>query len=353
MSKRATLQKLSRDELIVKAEREQIHSAKTLARDELIDELLKKSEPSSEGARLARGLFGLARDLLARVVERGLHLPDAADRLFGSVPPPPPRNVPAAIPTFTLAEIYAAQGHTTRAIDTLRLVLAADPENESARERLSALENPGYVAPAPKIPVPLGGAALDHEHDEAEGDNAPSFMLDDAPLPTRYDVDECVAIPVTPSELYVYWEVRKDTQALLEAHGIKGTLVLQVVSVQPTWDGPKVHRHDIEVHADYGDYTLRNLDPNAITRVAIGIRTTSEFHPAAATAVTPASAPNHFVPIATSPLHRAASASAPATGFAPAEQESLRRAQDFQARSTEGKDASTVTAFTGSSEHLT
>ena len=39
----------------------------------------------------------------------------------------------------------------------------------------------------------------------------PSHLLDDSPLPERYDVDECVAIPVDPRTLYVYWEIREKT----------------------------------------------------------------------------------------------------------------------------------------------
>jgi hypothetical protein len=272
MATRAELQKISRDDLIARAEAEHVTGARTLTRDELIDELLKKSVgaqggPSGQRGALARGLFGLARDLLSRVVERGLHLPDAAERLLGSVPPPP-RPIPAAIPTVTLAEIYAAQGHTERAIVTLKLVLESEPENTAAKARLLALETPDYVAPAPRVePEP--------EHDEI----VPP-MLDDAPLPPRYDVDECVALPITPSSLFVYWEIREATLLHLRSEG-EATVVLEIVTVTPTWDGPITSRSHVNVFATWGDYTLSGLNPEAIVRVAVGVKTGGHFRPVA------------------------------------------------------------------------
>src|SRR5262249_38446490 len=76
---------------------------------------------------------GRARDLLARVVERGLHLPEAARALRGASPDPWPPP-PPPLPTVTLAEIYAAQGHFDRAIGVLDEVLAREPDHEGARE---------------------------------------------------------------------------------------------------------------------------------------------------------------------------------------------------------------------------
>ena len=61
-------------------------------------------------------------------------------------------------------------------------------------------------------------------------------MLDDAPLPTRYDVDECVAIPVDPRTLYVYWEVRGARWSTCGGPP-GGAIALRVVVIVPTWDG--------------------------------------------------------------------------------------------------------------------
>jgi Tfp pilus assembly protein PilF len=44
------------------------------------------------------------------------------------------------IATVTLAEIYAHQGLTERAIETYRQIMAIDPHNEDIQRTLAALE---------------------------------------------------------------------------------------------------------------------------------------------------------------------------------------------------------------------
>lgn len=152
---RAELEGLDRESLVARAQEAGIRRARILTRPELVDELLR-SDPSADEKELkkTRGFFGKARDLVARVVERGLHLPDAADRIrtLGTLPPSVPRTEPQAVPTVTLAEIYAAQGHSKRAIATLKLVLDREPDHAAAKTLLAKLEDSGYVAPAPPLP---------------------------------------------------------------------------------------------------------------------------------------------------------------------------------------------------------
>jgi hypothetical protein len=154
---RGELEGLDRESLVIRAQAAGIRRARILTRPELIDELLRIDPTTDEGQlRKSRGFFGRARDLVARVVERGLHLPDAAERirtLTGGldVPHTVPRTEPQAMPTVTLAEIYAAQGHHKRAIETLRRVLEREPEHVAAQTLLARLEDEGYVAP----PLPL------------------------------------------------------------------------------------------------------------------------------------------------------------------------------------------------------
>jgi hypothetical protein len=136
---RAELIQLDRETLLVRAEQLGVPSVRTLTRPELVDEILLRTAEDPQSVRLARGFFGLARDLLARVVQRGLHLPDAVERIRGVAPPPPPRQAGPAIPTITLAEIYAAQGHIARAVATLRALIELDPGNDAARARLVTL----------------------------------------------------------------------------------------------------------------------------------------------------------------------------------------------------------------------
>lgn len=152
---RAELEGLDRESLVARAQDAGIRRARILTRPELIDELLR-SDPGADEKELkkSRGFFGRARDLVARVVERGLHLPDAADRIrtLGTLPPSVPRTEPQAVPTVTLAEIYAAQGHPKRAIATLKLVLDREPDHAAAKNLLAKLEDAAYVAPPPPLP---------------------------------------------------------------------------------------------------------------------------------------------------------------------------------------------------------
>src|SRR5690606_20926869 len=81
----------------------------------------------------ARGLFGVARSMLASVVETGLHLPDAAKVIRGDNSYGVPIINQTPVATVTLAEIYATQGHRSRALKVLEDVLAEEPEHDEAR----------------------------------------------------------------------------------------------------------------------------------------------------------------------------------------------------------------------------
>ncbi len=269
---RVDLEALDRDTLIGKAEGAGVSRARILTRPELIDELLLRTARPKDPSRLARarGFFGVARDLLARVVEKGLHLPDAAERIRSIAPPPaPPARAAAALPTVTLAEIYATQGHKDRAVETLRRVLDREPDHSAARALLAQLEDTAYVPPPPpKLPP---------EEDAPPPSAPPPRMRDDEPLPSKYDVDECVAIPVDPSTLFVYWEVKDATVGHLVKSRPGGAMVLRLVVLVPTWDGPRTQIRDHEVLAQNGDYFARGLPIGSIVRAAIGWRTTASF----------------------------------------------------------------------------
>jgi hypothetical protein len=277
---RVELEGLDRDVLIARAEAAGVTRARILTRPELVDELLLRSATDQATKQKSRGLFGRARDLLASVVERGLNLPDAADRIraVGAELPPPRPRAPAALPTVTLAEIYAAQGHRDRAIETLERVLAREPDHAAAKALVAQLHDSSYPVPPPRMPPEeeeegLAPAASLSERKAAPAESTePTHMLDDAPLPTRYDVDECVAIPVDPRTLYVYWEVRERTLEYVRAARPGGTIALRVVVIVPTWDGPRLSVRDHDVHAMVGDHFANDLPAGCVVRVAIGYR---------------------------------------------------------------------------------
>jgi hypothetical protein len=288
---RVELEGLDRDALISRAEAAGVTRARILTRPELVDELLLRSATDQATKQRSRGLFGRARDLLASVVERGLNLPDAAERIraVGGDFPPSRTRAPAALPTVTLAEIYAAQGHRDRAIETLDRVLAREPDHAAARALVAQLRDDTYPVPPPRLPpeeeeedgIAPAASLSDRKAAAPAGPTEPSHMLDDAPLPTRYDVDECVAIPVDPRTLYVYWEVRERTLEYVRASRPDGTIALRIVVIVPTWDGPRSSIRDHDVHATFGDHFAGDLPAGCVVRVAIGYRHGDTFVPIA------------------------------------------------------------------------
>src|SRR5689334_18840200 len=153
----ADLDSESRSDLIARAEALGIEKADVLTRAELVDEIVKRTIADPIERRLARGLLGVARDLVARVVERGLHLPDAAALIRGLqqvtlTPVTPP------IATVTLAEIYAGQGHRARALTVLDEVLEKEPEHAAARALREKVAGLPEVVKAPSSEPPAESA---------------------------------------------------------------------------------------------------------------------------------------------------------------------------------------------------
>lgn len=312
---REELESLDREGLVVRAEASGIRRARILTRPELIDELLRR-QPGLDPTDLkrSRGFFGRARDLLSRVVERGLHLPDAVDRIrwSGSLPPSVPHVEPEAVPTLTLAEIYAAQGHKARAIETLHRVLEREPDHVPATALLARLQDAAYVPPAPPLPpepdepppaqeasepdVDVPASESDAGRDSvAEAPSSEETLLEassEAPStpeasapevsaassPELEDVDgaDCWALPLSPGAMYVGWRV---APALRDEGDAR--FVLRVVAVSPSWDGPSTDMRDLDVAIDDRELVVRGLPPEAIVRVAIGFVREDGFSPLA------------------------------------------------------------------------
>ena len=373
---RAELERLDRDTLIRRAEEAGVTRARILTRPELVDELLIRSCADEETRERVRGFFGLARDLLARVVERGLHLPDAAERIRTiRAPPSPRRAAQAALPTVTLAEIYAAQGHRDRAVETLESVLSREPDHAAARALLVQLQDATYPMPPPRMPPeqqqdegtsPSGPVDSDGEpirvlpsshggraFDKESASREPSHVLDDAPLPPRYDVDECVAIPVDPKTLYVYWEVRERTLEYVRVTRPEGAIGLRVVVVVPTWDGPRSSVRDYDARAPLDELFVRDLPPGCVVRAAIGWRHGDAFVPIAHSPAleTPPNGPSPLVadvlvrwtPHGTSPV-------TPNDRDAAAIDRALGRVRREAAQAWQGREVVAVDGPEGSSE---
>src|SRR5690606_33892450 len=123
-------------------------------------ELVRVSITDAALRERSRGWLGVARDLVASVVEAGLHMPDAAKVIRGDVQriDAAPRRPPVA--TVTLAEIYAAQGHGRRALKMLEQVLEKEPDHEVARALREQLLAQGPTDNPRDPGAPLERAAL-------------------------------------------------------------------------------------------------------------------------------------------------------------------------------------------------
>ena len=196
---------MTREQLIAHAARLGIPRPRVLTQPELIDEIIGRTATSEPERVKARGWLGRARDLLANVVEKGLHLPEAARLLRQeekSWPAPPP-----PLPTVTLAEIYAAQGHYERAIAVIDEVLGREPDHREARslrerfvdqlQRSRARAGRVDVPPAP--PPPVKDTKLHKPVKQAPSDPPLPARADDPPAPVEPVIAEAAVIAAEPA----------------------------------------------------------------------------------------------------------------------------------------------------------
>jgi hypothetical protein len=344
---RHELEGLTREELIALAERLGISRPRGLTMPELVDEVVTRTAASERDRVRSRGWLGRARDLLAGVIERGMHLPEVARAVRASEGPWP--KAPQPLATVTLAEIYAGQGHLDKALGVLDDVITREPEHAEARalrqrlaaqvealgargaprsappdspdgapaaevggEEVAASEMPAaastddaaedraelahaaaverpLVPEAAAIPVgvPVPVASVDADVEPtrvvpaagASQGRAAEEEFDDLPLPERYNVDEIVAVSVDPTTVYVYWEVRPTSMARARAYRPEGALIVRMISVTPSWEGPFVDQRDLAIDALYGDAYVRNLRPGSNVRVTVGWLSSGELEP--------------------------------------------------------------------------
>lgn len=135
------LEAMSRVELLEFAQQLNVNDADVMTRPELRSAIQGAQQPRRKAKESPVTWLGVARRLVASVIEQGLNLPEAASLVRGEVSlgEAPPNVAPVA--TVTLARIYAAQGHVQRAVDTLQDVLNSEPDHDPARELHERLHN--------------------------------------------------------------------------------------------------------------------------------------------------------------------------------------------------------------------
>jgi hypothetical protein len=314
---REKLQGLSREELIARAEAAGVSRPRSLTHAELVDELVLRGDaPVGEKSR-ARGWFGRAKDLLKTAIERGLTRPETgeegatarpASRSWPPAPPPP-------LPTVTLAEIYAAQGHLERALQVLDEVLAKTPDHADAQrlraayaeriaQRVVTRPKPDAEAEADETDAATDraadgrgtqpatrGATSDRADQPATAKGAPPIpppppsiggpATAAAPPDDLDALVEIVAVAVDPATIYLYWEVRPATAARARVEAPHGALTVRTITVVPGSEGPLSDVRDDRVDALSGDLFVRGLRDGAHVRVSIGWRTDAAFVPLA------------------------------------------------------------------------
>jgi hypothetical protein len=338
---RNELESLDRVRLVERARTTGIERPEVLTRLELIDEILSAAIADDQERRVARGLLGRARDLVARVVEKGLNLPDAAQKLRTLAPPLSAwRRGPAPIATVSLAEIYAGQGHDKLALKVLDEVLDREPDHAYAhklrdkflrsdhapeqepaslssprmpapRKPASALNVPSFdptavrKATAALMPVDDGiapTACLGSEpiapvlHDKLEGSRFDTQQNDSSPPLTpivsttsqlpEVPLDDGVQLHVEHGRVLVRWRLRPRCFARARCARPNGKLAIRLLYFVPSWDGPSSSVQDVAVDALKGRLTRNLPDDAAGLCVALGWLTPEGFT-ALATAAEP------------------------------------------------------------------
>jgi len=348
MSIDPALDQLSRDELVSRARALGARRPEVMTRVELRDEIVRLSEPDPVARRRSRGWLGVARDLVASVVDAGLKMPDAAAAIRGDARPAEDTTGPPPVATLTLAEIYLAQGHFERALATLEEVLASEPEHAAAlalRERIahersgaagrrrppspepSAVDEP-LPAPAPFVQAPqpsfvasvpspeatrspdVGELAppvavateLAWEPEQAtEPPSAPaaSGSAAGASSPDSLPIPTLAAPPVADD---AFGPLDPDTSvasrpecALLERAGtLEGLyslppgasgVVLRVVWFVPSHEGPSLGAVDLPLDPVSTRISLPRVEPTAQVRAALGTEVAGTFRPLAVACV--------------------------------------------------------------------
>lgn len=323
------LDEKSRHELVEEARKLGVERPERMTRVELRDEIVRRSV-SEERQAEARGLFGVARSMLASVVDRGLHLPDAARVIRGESSFEVPLTSQTPVATVTLAEIYAAQGHKNRALRILDDVLKQEPGHEEAlrvKTQLSAstgtpnqeqrdtqvreeqrealtVEAPPALEHQPTVSVDDIGATTEYVPggfvetvgEEIETGRPPEVeerISEPQPESPPSSIEECgaPALVLTQSEggLSLYWELPDRALDECSVDRNEGRAVARIVSFSPHGPTPE-RREDTIVLAETipvdappgcraGKLKLERYGVPAAVRAALGWETEDGFLP--------------------------------------------------------------------------
>lgn len=299
---REELERLDRDTLIDRARQSGVKRPEVMTRVELIDELLRLLTPGPSEQRRVRGWFGVARDLIASVVEQGLNLPDAAALIRGGVSLSPDPSPQPPVATVTLAEIYGAQGHFDRALAILDEVLEREPDHEVAwllrgkleRQRASPRSGAGSVrsarekgsseqAAGPSDPAARGGGEnatrVPRSAREAPALPSPSRAARAAACPVpSVPAGDVLVLLVEEDRASAYWELSPASRERL-AEGRGEGPVVRLLIVEPGITRARLEERTLPIDASVGLRTLQPFDSGVILRAALGYESAGRFRP--------------------------------------------------------------------------
>ncbi len=200
-------------------------------------------------------------------------------------------NVVTAPESLPIAHEVAAEPVVLTPVDVASVVDAPTVEaavpSETDSHVVEAVELQIEAVAAEEIAEPVE-TSDDEETVQAasfENEGSPAFdsydrpNIEDLTLPERYNVDEIVGIAVDPTTVYVYWEVRPVVLARAHARLSEGAMVVRLVSVTPSWDGPITEQRDLPIDALYGDAYVRGLRPGSNVRIGVGWLAHGSFAP--------------------------------------------------------------------------
>jgi hypothetical protein len=270
----ATLARLSRDQLIERARGIGVAEPEPLTRAELQDEIVRRGEHDERRRKILRGWFGVARDLVASLVDQGLHLPDAAAIIRGSEPPEAAARGPVS--TVTLAEIFAKQGHRKKALRILADVLEVEPEHDVARglhERLVQDEAPEV---SPPIGAPPGPDGREKAPLEASTSETEPLGAGEEIVPVERDA---AYTRVRGDEVAIYWELAAAGIERAQERWPGARPVVQLVTVAPHAANPRRRVRELEIEETLGSLSIAGLAPGTEARAAVGWRHGRTFVP--------------------------------------------------------------------------
>jgi hypothetical protein len=326
------LEGLSRDQLILRAKALGAQRPELLTRVELCDEILRLSEPDEARRKTSRGWLGVARDLVASVVEAGLNMRDAAAVIRGDARLDTDPAARAPVATVTLAEIYAAQGHVDRAQAILTQVLESEPDHAAAlalREKLKretpteserrrpvsparsgagattqepvspAKSGAGATAQEPVSPPQSGAGATTEEPVSPPQPATAQEPVSEHPAPPADRADEALHEPDQAGadagvsvlvlwehalELHLRWHASLSELARREHLDPDGALVIRLVAYAPRREGVERMSRDLVVRGPLGSTTVAGFGARAVIRAALGWSSNRGFLPIAVAA---------------------------------------------------------------------